>query len=53
MSYFARIDDDGIVVQVIAIKKDVLDSGKQGDPSNWIRTSYNTSGGVHYAPNSN
>tara|TARA_B000000460_G_C21483992_1_gene378362 strand:+ start:175 stop:546 length:372 start_codon:yes stop_codon:yes gene_type:complete len=53
MSYYARIDDDGIVVQVIAIEKDMLDTGNWGDPNNWIQTSYNTRGGVHYAPNSN
>ena len=52
MSYYARIDDDGIVVQVIAIEKDVLDTGHWGDPNDWVQTSYNTRGGVHYAPNS-
>ena len=51
MSYFAKIED-GIVVQVIAIKKDVLDSGNWGDPDDWVQTSYNTRGGIHYAPNS-
>ena len=52
MSYYARMDDDGIVVQVIAIEKDVLDTGHWGDPNDWVQTSYNTRGGVHYAPNS-
>ena len=52
MSYFARIDNDGIVVQVIAIEKDMLDSGNWGDPNDWVQTSYNTYAGVHYAPNS-
>ena len=52
MSHFAKIDNDGIVVQVIAIEKDVLDSGNWGDPNDWVQTSYNTRGGVHYAPNS-
>ena len=52
MSYFAKIED-GIVVQVIAIKKDVLDSGNWGDPDDWVQTSYNTRGGIHYAPDSN
>ena len=50
---FAKINSDNIVVRVIVAEQDYIDSGKQGDPSNWIRTSYNTSGGVHYAPNSN
>jgi len=53
MSHFAKIDGDGIVTQVIAIEKDVLDSGKWGNPNDWVQTSYNTRGGVHYAPNSN
>ncbi len=52
MGHFARMDKDGIVVQVIAIEKDVLDSGNWGDPNDWVQTSYNTRGGVHYAPNS-
>jgi hypothetical protein len=53
MSHFAKIDKDGIVQRVIVIEQDVLDSGNWGDPNNWIQTSYNTRGGVHYAPNSN
>ena len=52
MSYFAKIDSDGIVVQVIAIEKDMLDTGNWGDPNDWVQTSYNTRGGVHYAPSS-
>jgi hypothetical protein len=52
MGHFARMDKDGIVVQVIAIEKDVLDTGHWGDPNDWVQTSYNTRGGVHYAPNS-
>ena len=53
MSHFAKIDKDGIVQRVIVIEQDVLDSGNWGDPNNWIQPSYNTRGGVHYAPNSN
>ena len=53
MSHFAEIDGDGIVQRVIVIEQNVLDSGNWGDPNNWIQTSYNTRGGVHYAPNSN
>ena len=53
MSHFAKIDKDGIVQSVIVIEQDVLDSGNWGDPNNWIQTSYNTRGGIHYAPNSN
>ena len=53
MAHFARMDKDGIVVQVIVIEQDMLDTGNWGDPNDWVQTSYNTRGGVHYAPNSN
>ena len=53
MSYFAEIDSDGIVTRVLSVEQDFIDSGKLGDPNNWVQTSYNTRGGVHYAPNSN
>ncbi|SVD42628.1 uncharacterized protein METZ01_LOCUS395482, partial [marine metagenome] len=42
-----------VVTRVIVAEQPVIDSGALGDPSNWIKTSYNTKGGVHYAPNSN
>jgi len=47
MSHFAQIDENNIVTQVLVIEQDVVDSGLFGDPSSWIQTSYNTSGGVH------
>ena len=53
MSHFAEINNDGIVQNVIVAEQDFIDSGAVGDSSNWIQTSYNTRGGVHYAPNSN
>jgi len=46
MSHFAKVEN-GIVTQVIVIEQDVLNTGHWGDPSLWIQTSYNTSGGVH------
>ena len=52
MSHFAKVID-GIVETVHVVDQDYIDSGKLGDPNNWIQTSYNTRGGVHYAPNSN
>ena len=51
MSHYAKIED-GIVTQVIVAERDFIDSGAVGDASNWVQTSYNTRGGVHYAPNS-
>jgi hypothetical protein len=46
MSYFAKIDNE-LVVEVIRIEQDVLDSGLWGDPAQWVQTSYNTHGGQH------
>ena len=53
MSYFAKVDENNLVIQVIAIDQDMVDTGNWGTPSSWVQTSYNTKGGVHYAPNSN
>ena len=53
MSHFAKINSDGIVQKVLVAEQDFIDSGAVGDASNWVQTSYNTRGGVHYAPNSN
>ena len=47
MSHFAQIDENNIVTQVLVIEQDVVDTGLFGDPTSWIQTSYNTSGGVH------
>jgi len=47
MSHFAKIDENNIVTQVLVIEQDVVDTGLFGNPSSWIQTSYNTSGGVH------
>ena len=49
MSYFAKIENF-IVTEVIAIDQDTLNTGHWGDPANWVQTSYNTYGGVHYGP---
>lgn len=46
MAHFARIEN-GIVMEVIVIERDVLETGLWGDPANWIQTSYNTHGGQH------
>ena len=46
MSHFAKVEN-GIVTQVIVIDQETLNLGHWGDPSLWVQTSYNTSGGVH------
>jgi len=48
MSHFAKVED-GIVVEVIVAEQDFIDTLD----GTWIKTSYNTRMGVHYAPNSN
>ena len=52
MAHFAEIDENNIVKRVIVVEQDFIDSGAVGDSSNWVQTSYNTRGGIHYAPNS-
>jgi hypothetical protein len=49
MSHFAHVKD-GIVTRVIVAEQDFIDLGVVGNPSEWIQTSYNTRGGVHYNP---
>lgn len=50
MSHFAKIDEQNIVVEVIAAESEIIDSGAVGDPKLWLKTSYNTIGGIHYDP---
>ena len=49
MSHFAEISgSNNIVINVIVVEQAFIDSGALGSGSNWIQTSYNTRGGVHY-----
>jgi hypothetical protein len=47
MSHFAKIQN-GVVTEVIVAKQDFINSGLVGPASEWVQTSYNTRGGVHY-----
>jgi len=47
MSHFAKVEN-GIVVEVIVAEQDFIDSGVVGNPEDWVQTSYNTRGNVHY-----
>lgn len=47
MSHFAQLDENDIVIKVLVIEQDVIDTGLFGDPTSFIQTSYNTRGGVH------
>ena len=51
MAHFARVVD-GIVVDLIVAESDHITNGYVGDSKEWIQTSYNTRGGVHYLPDS-
>ena len=37
-TYFAEIDENGIVLRVIVISQENLNTGKWGDPSRWVET---------------
>jgi hypothetical protein len=52
LSHFAKVTD-GKVTQVIVAEKEFFDTYVDNTPGEFIQTSYNTRGGVHYAPNSN
>ena len=47
MSHFAKIVD-GKVTQVIVAEQDFFNTFVDSSPGQWIQTSYNTRGGVHY-----
>lgn len=50
MSHYAKVFN-GVVIQVIVADEDFLNN--YVDPfssGNWIQTSYNTHGGIHYGP---
>ena len=50
MSHYAKILD-GKVIQVIVAEADFFQVFVDTSPGTLIQTSYNTRGGVHYAPN--
>lgn len=50
MSHFAQLDANDVVLRVLVIEQDQVDTGKWGDPASFVQTSYNTRGGVHYDP---
>jgi len=52
MSHFAKVEN-GIVTNVIVAEPEFFNTFVDTSPGQWIQTSYNTRGNVHYAPNSN
>jgi hypothetical protein len=51
MGHFAKVVD-GTVTQVIVAEPDFFNTFVDSSPGQWIQTSYNTRGNVHYLPNS-
>jgi len=47
MAHYAKVKD-GVVTQVIVAEADFFDTFVDNEPGEWIQTSYNTRGGVHY-----
>ena len=48
MTHFAEIDPvTKIVKRVIVIEQSEIDTGRWGNPDNWIQTSYNTKSKIH------
>ncbi len=51
MGHYAKVVD-GKVSQVIVAEADFFNTFVDSSPGQWIQTSYNTRGGVHYEANS-
>lgn len=47
MGHYAKVSD-GIVQQVIVAEEEFFQTFVDTSPGEWIKTSYNTRGGVHY-----
>ena len=47
MAHYAKIDKNNIVIKVLVIDEENVNSGVFGNPLSWIQTSYNTYGGQH------
>ena len=52
MSHFAKVVDNK-VIKVIKCSDEVITKINDKSPGKWMKTSYNTLGGVHYDPNTN
>lgn len=45
IGYYAKINEENIVVDVIRCSDEIIESGQV--PGKWVKTSYNTKNGVH------
>ena len=50
MAHYAKVTD-GIVQKVLVAEAEFFDNFVDDSPGEWIQTSYNTRGNVHYTPN--
>lgn len=54
MAHFAKIDENNIVTRVLVTRNDMPNEGHDWLVATfggtWLKTSYNTEGGVHYDP---
>lgn len=46
-TYFAEIDENGVVLRVLVVTQEFINTGKLGDPKNWIETTID--GSKNYA----
>jgi hypothetical protein len=53
MAHFAKVNTAGVVEEVIVAEQDFIDSGAVGDPSAWVKTSYNMRAGTYIDPETN
>ena len=51
MAHFAKVNN-GIVEKVLVAESEFFETFVDDSAGEWIQTSYNTRGGVHYQPNS-
>lgn len=49
MAHYAKVKD-GVVTQVIVAEPEFFDTFVDNEPGEWLKTSYNMRGGVHYNP---
>jgi len=52
MAHYAKVIN-GKVTKVIVAEAEFFNTFVDDTPGEWIQTSYNTRGGIHYEPNSN
>ena len=50
MGHYAKVQN-GTVTKVIVAEAEFFDTFVDSTPGQWLKTSYNTRGGVHYLPN--